>query len=407
MEIISYLNDQQITVAPRSRIFGLRKLPRNRIQYQQDANIYTFDFSDPKHKFHLQSVSSNIKKNLTSVLQATRWIICHRLKQMILLAGMATAGFALTFSTGSLISYIRSFAVPVTLAYLSPEEIEVLDNAMAQFTLVLSDEIDAAGNILDGENSITIEDINLREPVTYSTYTVKSGDTISGIAKKFGLTNISTLIGVNNIGNVRQIMGGQKLTVPSIDGLTYTVQKDDTLAGISARYGVAVEDILDVNDLASATLHSGQKLFIPGARLDNTTLRKALGELFSYPLSGSWRLTSKFGKRPDPFTGVISSHTGIDMAIAQGTPIKSAMSGKIAAIGYTNIYGNYVIIDHENGYQTLYAHMQKPCTLNKGQWVNQGTQIGFVGNTGYSTGPHLHFSVYKNGKLIDPLTVLK
>ena len=83
------------------------------------------------------------------------------------------------------------------------------------------------------------------------------------------------------------------------------------------------------------------------------------------------------------------------------------MSGKIIAVGFTNVYGNYVIIDYENGYQTLYAHMYKPCPLKKGQRVNQGTQIGQVGNTGYSTGPHLHFTVYKNGKLIDPLTVLK
>lgn len=254
---------------------------------------------------------------------------------------------------------------------------------------------------------MSIADVNLSEPVTFSSYIVGSGDTISGISRKFGLTNISTLIGVNGIYNVRQLRAGQKLTVPSIDGLTYTVKKDDTIAGLSVRHGVTVEDILDVNDLSSSVLREGQTLFIPGARLDQATLKKAMGELFIYPVSGKWRLTSGFGRRADPFTGVPSSHTGIDLAIAQGTPIKAAMSGKIIAVGYTNVYGNYVIIDHENGYQTLYAHMQRPSPLKKGQRVRQGAQVGLVGNTGYSTGPHLHFTVYKNGKLIDPMTVLK
>ena len=95
------------------------------------------------------------------------------------------------------------------------------------------------------------------------------------------------------------------------------------------------------------------------------------------------------------------------MAVPQGTPIKAAMGGKIAAVGFTNVYGYYVIINHENGYQTLYAHMLRKSPVNVGQRVSQGEQIGLVGSTGYSTGPHLHFTVYKNGKLIDPLSVLK
>ena len=82
------------------------------------------------------------------------------------------------------------------------------------------------------------------------------------------------------------------------------------------------------------------------------------------------------------------------------------MSGRVTTTGINRVYGNYVIIDHGNGYQTLYAHMSK-IIASKGQWVSQGTRIGLVGSTGYSTGPHLHFTVYKNGKLVDPMTVLK
>ena len=221
------------------------------------------------------------------------------------------------------------------------------------------------------------------------------------------IKNISTLISVNEIDNTRLLRSGQTLKIPSMDGVLHIADSGDSLEGISARYGVTVEDILDVNDLTEAALNVGQKLFIPGAVMDKQALRKALGELFAKPLSCSYRITSYFGPRADPFTGVASSHTGIDMAVSQGTPIKAAMGGKIAAVGFTNVYGYYVIINHENGYQTLYAHMLRKSPVNVGQRVSQGEQIGLVGSTGYSTGPHLHFTVYKNGKLIDPLSVLK
>ena len=94
------------------------------------------------------------------------------------------------------------------------------------------------------------------------------------------------------------------------------------------------------------------------------------------------------------------------MACPTGTPIRAAMSGRVAYVGWSNIFGNYVIINHENGYQTLYGHMSKTLATS-GQRVGQGTRIGLVGSTGYSTGPHLHFTVYKNGKLVDPQTLLK
>ncbi|MBQ5432404.1 MAG: M23 family metallopeptidase, partial [Treponema sp.] len=108
----------------------------------------------------------------------------------------------------------------------------------------------------------------------------------------------------------------------------------------------------------------------------------------------------------DPFTGIKQHHTGIDMACPTGTPIKAAKSGKVSFTGYSNVYGKYVIVTHADGYQTLYGHMSR-ITTKKGQVVDQGSQLGLVGSTGYSTGPHLHLSVYKNGKLIDPLSVLK
>lgn len=401
MEIISYLDDRQTNFSKKGfKPIKLRQNPNSLPQYTMlSTEPYTFAQTISLKATSAKSIASDF-------LRTTIWLITKKFHLIVLLLSMAAAGVLVSYSLMALVEAVHSIAKPVELAYLSPNEIEVLDSAMEKFALFMAEDIDKDGNILNSQ-TIEITDITLSEPVKFSTYIVKSGDTISTISRKFGLTNISTLIGVNGIGNVRQLRAGQKLTIPSIDGLTYTVQPNDTIAGLSARHNIAVEDILDVNDLSSSVLQSGQELFIPGARLDSASLRKAMGELFIYPISGKWRLSSKFGKRADPFTGVPSSHTGIDLAISQGTPIKAAMSGKIIAVGYTNVYGNYVIIDHENGYQTLYAHMQKPCPLRKGQRVGQGDKIGLVGNTGYSTGPHLHFTVYKNGKLIDPLTVLK
>ncbi|AEE17357.1 M23 family metallopeptidase [Treponema brennaborense] len=400
MEIISYLDNRQVSHRSPSRPFG----SFNRTTKQTAYGCRPFS---PSYAETGTSCDAAVFVRIGCTAARTLKRISRYARPLLFIGALSACGFAITAAFYELNAYVQSFARPVHLAYLSPNEIEVLDNAMERFALVSSDEIDTAGNLLNGGKAISIADINLSQPVTYTSYTVKSGDTISGITRKFGLTNISTLIAANDIHNVRLLRSGQKLRIPSIDGLIYTVKANETIEGVSLRNNIAVEDILDVNDLSSAALQVGQQLFIPGARLDTTTLKKAMGELFIYPLNGNWRLTSKFGFRPDPFTGVKSTHTGIDMAIAQGTPIKAAMSGKIIAAGYTNVYGNYVIIDHENGYQTLYGHMQKPSPLKKGQRVGQGTQIGLVGNTGYSTGAHLHFTVYKNGKLIDPLTVLK
>ena len=255
------------------------------------------------------------------------------------------------------------------------------------------------------EPSVPLQTV-FSQPVTFQTYKVQPGDTISGITKKFGLKNISTLIAVNDIDNVRQLCAGQKLKIPSIDGLYYTVKPGNSLTGISAKYNVTMEDLLDVNELEAAELKAGQQLFIPGAKLESSALQNALGELFKRPIAAKFRFTSMFGPRLDPFSGVKSYHTGIDMACPQGTPILASSSGTVSFAGYSNIYGNYVIIKHANGYQTLYAHMSK-ILAKKGQWVSQGTRIGLVGSTGYSTGPHLHFTVYKNGQLVNPMTLIK
>lgn len=281
-----------------------------------------------------------------------------------------------------------------------------LDEMMFNFAFDKDSCIDSEGNIVSVDGEVVEKNISFKDPVTFQSYAVKSGDTLGGISLKFGLSNVSTLISINNISNVRTLYVGQKLTVPSVDGMYHTVAANENLQTLAAKYKVSLADIVDVNDLSSETLQKGQKLFIPGAKLSAESLQKALGEIFAKPLKIRYRLTSRFGARKDPITGVSSYHKGIDMACATGTPIYASKSGTVLFTGWSSLYGYHVILKHADGYQTLYGHMSK-IIAKKGQTVNQDTKIGLVGNTGYSTGPHLHFTVFKNSVPVDPFTVLK
>lgn len=310
--------------------------------------------------------------------------------------------------TVKLREYFGSFTGPVKMVSDLETEIENLNSAMAQFAMEQTDvSFDENGNVLSDDGKIlTPSSVGVTKSISFQTYKVKSGETISSIALKYGLTNISTLISVNGIDNVRTLMAGQKIRIPNQDGIVHTVVKGDSLNSLSLKYHVSVEELLDANELTDEVLAVGKELFIPGARMESSALKKAMGELFISPISARYTLSSYFGRRADPFTGVASNHTGIDMACPTGTPVNATMSGKVVYVGWSNIFGNYVIINHGNGYQTLYGHMSKTL-CRSGQNVSQGTRIGLVGSTGYSTGPHLHFTVYKNGKLVDPLSLFK
>ncbi|WP_191014401.1 peptidoglycan DD-metalloendopeptidase family protein [Treponema zioleckii] len=298
---------------------------------------------------------------------------------------------------------------PLVLDSFFSDEVSILNSEMRKFAMDLSNAgiSSLSHNVLDEEgNILSNADLGFSDVVTFKTYRVKDGETIGSIRRKFSLANDGTLINVNKIENVRNLMAGQKLKIPSQDGILHKVGNGENLTSIATKYNVPIEEILDVNDLETDILAPGKELFIPGAMMDETEYRKSLGELFACPLSGKWYLSSPFGKRINPITGVAgSNHNGIDMAISAGTKIKSTMSGDVAYVGYSNVYGNYVIINHLNGYQSLYAHMSKTLA-RQGQKVGQGTVIGLVGSTGMSTGPHLHFTIYKNGKAVDPQKIL-
>lgn len=128
------------------------------------------------------------------------------------------------------------------------------------------------------------------------------------------------------------------------------------------------------------------------------------GESFLFPLPAGWGavITSSYGYRIHPITGNYSFHNGVDLAIGQGTPIYACKSGYVTTSTYNYVWGNYVTINHMDGFSTLYAHMTH-YTVSAGDYVEQGEIIGYVGSTGYSTGPHLHFTIYYNGSTVNPM----
>ncbi|MCR5290337.1 MAG: M23 family metallopeptidase [Treponema sp.] len=243
--------------------------------------------------------------------------------------------------------------------------------------------------------------------LSYRSYRVEKGDMIGILAERFGVTQ-DTIISLNNIRQSRLLQVGQYLKIPNMAGILYTVKEDgETIDKIAEAYKVDAAKCASVNHKEVAVaLKAGDSLFVPDAELDWVTRQEINGDLFTIPIHRSYYLSSRFGWRSSPFTSKRSYHSGIDLACPQGTPIYAALSGKVVSTGFNATYGNFVIIAHHSGYKTLYGHMSAIIAKN-GAYVTPGSIIGRVGSTGLSTGPHLHFTVYKNGKTVNPLNLVK
>jgi murein DD-endopeptidase MepM/ murein hydrolase activator NlpD len=258
-----------------------------------------------------------------------------------------------------------------------------------------SPESTEAGGAMDG-SIITFK---------WQPYRVQRGDSVSAIAQKFEVS-VGAIIASNDIRNARTLREGTTLRIPNIDGIPYQIKSGDSLVKIAASYNVPLEVILDVNDIKSDNIIAGETIFIPGARMNDIDLRLSLGELFIYPVQ-SRVVTSPYGMRRDPISGALNFHTGIDLRADTGTTVMAALDGVISVVSENWLYGKYIIMTHDNGYKTLYAHLNS-YAVRQGERVARGRKIAESGNTGYSTGPHLHFSIYdRNNRLVNPLELLR
>ncbi len=232
------------------------------------------------------------------------------------------------------------------------------------------------------------------------TYTVQMGDSLWGIAQKFGL-DVDTLRYSNPevAHNPDRVYPGQKLRILPFPGAIVTVKRGDTLQSLARRWHVSPEAIVRYTP-NHVQLHQpltpGQTLVIPSGRLD----------LNIPPPDPSPQATFAWPLRGWISQGYSAKHRAVDIATAWGAPVYAAGEGRVVRAGwlYTG-YGFSVVIRHPNGLVTLYSHMTNPA-VKVGDWVQRGQKIGLVGSTGNSTGPHVHFEVRKAGVRVDPLPYL-
>jgi len=251
------------------------------------------------------------------------------------------------------------------------------------------------------------------------TYIVQPGDTIGSMAEKFGVS-VNTILWENNLTERSTIRPGDTLRILPLSGVKHKVKRGETLARIAQLYGVTAQAIIDENDLIDEdALRIGDELIIPGGKklptvvptpVTQRTPRSYVGGVPSSatPDSGTRLLWPTTVRRVTQYYGW--RHTGLDIASRESPPIFAAESGTVIRASsngsYNGGYGNMVIIDHGNGLQTLYGHM-KALSVSVGDTVVRGQGIGIMGNTGRSTGPHVHFEVRVGGKRVNPLTYIK
>jgi murein DD-endopeptidase MepM/ murein hydrolase activator NlpD len=270
-----------------------------------------------------------------------------------------------------------------------------------------------------------LEDGTLLKPVSVNTtvpdakdmlrrHKVKAGETLASISAKYKVDK-ATIFWASKLTS-QKLRPGQKLTIPPINGLLVKVRSTDSLGSLTKKYKIKADDVLEANKLEDPNLVMGQVLILPGAkgdpmpRLPKPKAPRAVssgvapseyrGGRFAWPVAGG-----------DLSQGYHYGHYGIDIAADSGTAVKAAAGGKVTFAGWKNNGGGYQVwIAHGSGLYTTYNHMSS-ITVGTGQSVGRGQQVGRVGMTGYATGPHLHFEVWRGpiwngGQRINPLGYL-
>ncbi|MFA6158491.1 MAG: peptidoglycan DD-metalloendopeptidase family protein [Candidatus Paceibacterota bacterium] len=255
------------------------------------------------------------------------------------------------------------------------------------------------GSALVQASGVTGTRVDIVEPKStqISLYVVRSGDSLSQIAKMFGVS-VNTIVWANDIGR-GSIHEGDELVILPITGISHTVTKGETIRSIATKFKADMDEIIDYNGFRSGDILAvGSTVLIPDGEIQATSsissgkgvtspLRNAGGPLYKgyyvRPVDGGVRTQGLHG------------NNGIDIGASIGTPIHASADGVVIIArsgGYNGGYGSYVVISHPNGTQTLYAHVSR-VLVSQGQAVAKGDTIALLGSTGKSTGPHVHFEV--------------
>lgn len=245
-------------------------------------------------------------------------------------------------------------------------------------------------------------------------YSVQPGDTVAKIANKFDISE-DTIYWENGLTPTSKIMPSKTIRILPVTGVRHAVARGETLASIAKKYDVSPQAIADwpfntfVND-ETFELAVGQTLVVPDGVKPNEVqvnprqfIARQTPDAGTVVASGEWVWPTQ-GRITQPF---VWYHKGIDIANRDLPAVVAADAGRVVAVITSNVgYGKHIIIDHGNGFQTLYAHLSA-FRVEQGQTVSKGAVIGIMGSTGRSTGPHAHFEIRKNGAAVNPLEYLK
>jgi len=240
--------------------------------------------------------------------------------------------------------------------------------------------------------------LEIAELLTIYQYTVRPGEDLLFLAARCNVP-YSAIASLNRISNSTSLQAGRTVLIPSYPGIFIPFNPSSDLEMI---LGAARESAQGAVELIIRVAGVPQPfLFFPGTEFSPTERAFFLNSAqFRFPLR-DYRLTSSYGMRNDPFTGVPAMHSGIDLGAPEGTEVFAAADGTVTAVGFDPVYGNYIIISHSNNWTSLYGHLSAIETVLRTE-VKSGNLIGRVGSTGYSTGPHLHFELRQDGRAFDP-----
>jgi murein DD-endopeptidase MepM/ murein hydrolase activator NlpD len=265
-------------------------------------------------------------------------------------------------------------------------------------------------------------DITSKTTYTVSDYTVQPGDALFSIAAQFSIKPETLMWANDDIlkGSPDSLRIGQVFKVPPVDGVYYKVQAGDTLPSIAKKFSADLDDILNWPgnniDLTTQEVTPGDFVMVPGGHeklvvwvvpsvVSSGALNKAGNPCGAGPVGNGfiWPTGNHYLSGNDFWSG----HPGIDIAAGLGAPVWAAAAGTvtIAQGGWNGGYGNVVMIDHNNGYLTVYGHLSQ-INVSACESVAAGQGLGLAGSTGNSTGPHLHFEIRQNGVAVDPWYLL-
>lgn len=370
--------------------------------------------------YGLVSVSSFIK-NIVSIIFNLILVVTKKRHALASYIAVSFLLFAVLFHPISVFAGAVSSLTDKFKAIFAQEKAEdpqfrATSQTMELFKPVVIDESTTGGADIDqnpnqdslsavsGSLRVSTEDVDFPTTDIVSVYEVKDGDTIESVAKIFDVS-VNTIMWANNLPS-RRITKGDTLIILPITGIKHTVKKGDTITSIAKKYKADEQDIATYNGVAIDTaLALGDTVIVPDGEItivqpSKTTKNSKNGKVKKERLLNFYTKTAPEGLLARPLNGgrktqSLHGHNGVDIAAPIGTPILASGNGKVIVAkmgGYNGGYGSMVVISHANGIQTVYAHMSR-VDVSSGESVVQGQTIGAVGNTGHSTGPHIHFEV--------------